>query len=318
MNTTLKHNFPFDPAYGYDLDQLLTVGAPVGPDDFVDFWKRTYQAARNTPTRMSWRPVSSPTPLVDLFEVEFDSLGGIRVGGWMSKPHDGAVTRGLVVGHGYGGREAPSTGWMPGVAAIFPCARGFHRSARAGLPNTAAWHVLHGIENRETYIHRGCAAEIWGAVTALIEAFPEVSSTVDYDGGSFGGGIGALMLPWENRIRRAFLDVPSFGNHPLRVTLPCVGSGAAVRLRYERNPEVLDVLAYFDAATAARHVRTSTMVGAALFDPGVPPPGQFAVYNALAGPKELFVRSAAHFSHPGEVAENQRLEVRKKLWFSSL
>ena len=317
MNTSLQHNFPFDPTYGYDLDRLLRVGAPAEPDDFVDFWRHTYEAARNTPLRMSWRPISSPTALVDLFEVEFDSLDGVRVGGWMSKPHDGAVTRGLVVGHGYGGREAPSTGWMPGVAAIFPCARGFHRSARADLPNTPAAHVVHGINSRETYIHRGCVADYWNAVTALLEAFPEVGPSVDYDGGSFGGGIGALMLPWDDRIQRAFLDVPSFGNHPLRVTLPCVGSGEAVRLHYERNPEVLKVLAYFDAATAARHVWTPTMMGAALFDPAVPPPGQFAVYNALSGPKELFVRRAAHFSHPDEAAENKRLEARKKLWFGT-
>ena len=46
---------------------------------------------------------------------------------------------------------------------------------------------------------------------------------------------------------------------------------------------------------------------AARFDPAVPPPGQFAVYNALAGPKELFVLRAGHFDHAGTIAEDRRL-----------
>ncbi|MEZ5583004.1 MAG: hypothetical protein R3F37_09785 [Candidatus Competibacteraceae bacterium] len=34
-----------------------------------------------------------------------------------------------------------------------------------------------------------------------------------------------------------------------------------------------------------------------MFDPAVPPPGQYAIYNALAGHKDLFVLQAGHFEH---------------------
>jgi len=170
-------------------------------------------------------------------------------------PADGKLVRGVVAGHGYGGRPAPDPSEPgPPAVSIYPCARGFDRSARADIPNHAAAHVRHGIGNRGTYVHRGCAADLWCAASALIELYPEIEGALHYTGFSFGGGIGALALPWDKRFRTAYLDVPSFGNHPLRVQLPSTGSGESVRLYYKRHPEVLEVLAYFDAATAARHI----------------------------------------------------------------
>jgi len=111
------------------------------------------------------------------------------------------------------------------------------------------------------------------------------------------------------------LQVPSFGNHPLRVTLPCVGSGEPVRSYYRRHPEVLEVLAYFDAATAARLIKIPVLGAPALFDPAVPPPGQFAVCNAFAGPKEIFVHTSGHYSSPDEMAENEELRKRLDRWW---
>ena len=77
------------------------------------------------------------------------------------------------------------------------------------------------------------------------------------------------------------------------------------------------MLAYYDAATASRHTRIPVLVGAALFDPAVPPPGQFAVYNALAGEKKLFVRDAAHFTWPEQPAEDARLRKELAAWFAA-
>jgi cephalosporin-C deacetylase len=177
-------------------------------------------------------------------------------------------------------------------------------------------HVLHGIESRETYIHGGCAADIWCAASALIEMVAEAAQRLDYIGGSFGGGIGALALPWEERFTAAHLAVPSFGNHPLRLTLPCVGSGESVRQHHTSHPELVEVLRYFDAAIAARHIKMPAQVAAALFDPAVPPPGQFAVYNAIPEPKELFVLAAGHFAHPDESLESERLTADLTRFFS--
>jgi cephalosporin-C deacetylase len=312
----LQHDFPFDPTYGYDEAALRQVGAPPGPPDLADFWRDLNARTRAIAPRATVRELTDDGRSdVITHEIDYDSLDGFRVGGWLTVPKRGEPQYGVVVGHGYGGREAPDYGPMfEHAVAIFPCARGFNRSARPDLPNTAAWHVLHGIESRHDYSHGKCAADLWAGINVLQEMFP-ATGPVHYVGSSFGGGIGAMALPWDDRFGRAFLEVPSFGNHPLRLTLPCNGSGEAVRTYHRRHPAVLDVLQYFDAATIARHARVPTLVAAALFDPAVPPPGQFAVYNALAGPKQLFVRTAGHVPYPQEAAELEAVSRQVVAWF---
>jgi cephalosporin-C deacetylase len=304
----MQHSFPFDPTYGYDEAALRSVGSPPAPADFESFWRDTYALAKNVPLNPARRLIRESRRM-KIYEVEFDAWhrdGPIRIGGWMTVPSELKVDSGIVVGHGYGGRAGPDLSpLIATAAAIYPCARGFNRSARMDIPNTADRHVMHGIESRETYLHRGCVVDLWAAAWALCDLEPKAADWLCYAGASFGGGIGALALPWEPLFKRAFLDVPSFGHHPLRLTMRCVGSGEAVR--QSGGEKHLPVLQYFDSATAAGHVRIPTLVAAALFDPAVPPPGQFAVHNCLAGPKSLFVRQAAHFDWAGQAAEDLEL-----------
>jgi cephalosporin-C deacetylase len=312
----MNHSFPFDPTYGYDLAALQQVAAPAEPEGFSSFWRSRYQQVRGIDPQMKRHEIAVETGR-RTFEIEFSSFDGFRVGGWVTLPQEGSPVRAMVVSHGYGGRDAPDTGPLyHQTAAIFPCARGFNRSARPDLPAESAAHVLWGIESKETYLVGLCAADLWMAVSALLSVTPNLSA-VDFMGESFGGGIGAMAVPWDDRFRRAYLHVPTFGNHPLRLTLPCVGSGEPVREYAAKHPQAKDVLAYFDAAIAARHIHIPTLVAAALFDPAVPPPGQFAVYNALSGQKKLFVRQAGHFSFPGEATEGASLLRTVRRWFAT-
>lgn len=312
------HDYPFDPGHGYDLDALLAVAAPEEPEDFAPFWRDLHAQARQVTVAPMIREIASPQPRTQVFEIAFTSVGGVRIGGWLTRPRDEPVECGAIVGHGYGGREAPDF-HLPfkRAALLFPCARGISRSARPDLSSNPPRHVLHGIRQREAYILGGCAADtVWCAASALLELFPMAARRLDYLGISFGGGVGALALPWDERFHRAHLNVPSFGHHPLRLNCPCVGSGEAVRAYQRRTGRALETLRYFDAAVAARHLRIPMHVAAALFDPAVPPPGQFAIYNALAGDRELFVLRAGHFDHPGAVAEEARLRDALAYFFN--
>jgi cephalosporin-C deacetylase len=311
----MHHSFPFDPTYGYDETALRKIAAPAAPSDFSSFWKQTYELAGTIPTRPARRLIRESSRM-KIYEVEFDAWSEpdpIRIGGWMTIPGDGIIQSGLVVGHGYGGRTGPELSpLVAGAAVIYPCARGFNRSARPEIPDVAERHVLHGIQSRETYVHRGCAIDLWAAAWAMLELEPATSDHLCFAGESFGGGIGALAIPWESRFKRAFLDYPSFGHHPLRLTMPCVGSGEAIR--QNGGEKHLPVLRYFDATTAATHMHIPVMVAAALFDPAVPPPGQFAVYNSLAGDKQLIVRQAAHFDWPGAADEDRDVKQQAANW----
>ncbi len=214
LSMTLVHDLPFDPTYGYTLETLLKVGVPKGPSDFEQFWRDTYAQTLAIPTEVEKRQIKPLEAHNDLYEIEYTSLAG-RVGGWLSIPKNGNVTGSMVIGHGYGGRDQQGTFPHDETLAILcPCARGFHRSKQPDIPDTGGRHVLHGIESKETYIHRFNVAELWSAATVLLELFPHTKDRLFYNGCSFGGGLGAMMLPWDSRITRGFLEVPSFGNHP--------------------------------------------------------------------------------------------------------
>ncbi|MBI3831178.1 MAG: acetylxylan esterase [Planctomycetes bacterium] len=312
----LPHHLTVNPTCGYALAELLKVRAPENPPaDFETFWRATYAQARAEEDRLdvARRLASQTIDGVRVSEMEYTSWDKVRVGGWLVEPPPGTPLRGLlVVGHGYGGRESPEYGWSrEGFAALYPCARGFHRSARPDIPNVGTRHVVHGISSRETYVLRGCVAELWHAASILIRLYPALEERLYYVGGSFGGGLGALMLPWDARFKRAHLGVPTFGHHPLRLRWPCTGSGEGVRHYAASHPEVIEVLRYYDSATAAESVRIPTQTHAALFDPVVIPPGQFAVANSLRAPgSEIVVIPSAHFDPQPPVLtqqENERL-----------
>nr|WSW67021.1 acetylxylan esterase [Streptomyces sp. NBC_00995] len=320
--TSYAHDFPFDPAYGHTLDELTAVPAPPAPDDFADFWRARYEAARAVATDPEKGPLEDERDGVRIHGVTYTSVGGVRLGGWLALPVEGEpVDHGFVIGHGYGGRQEPGPDVplpLPSSAAILPCVRGMGaRGLVAGIPEVSAGHVLHGIASRDTYVIGDCVADLWCAASALGELVPELTgpSRLGLLGESFGGGLGALALPWDDRFAAAQLTVPTFGNHPLRLTLPCAGSGEAVRGYHRGHPEVVEVLRYFDAATAAEFVERPTLVTAALFDPSVPPPGQFAVHNALAGERELLVLPAGHFTYDGLEQDEAGLVAARRAFF---
>ncbi|BBA35620.1 acetyl esterase [Methylocaldum marinum] len=315
----ISAKLPFDPTYGYTLESLLQIGCPDEPDDFAEFWESRYRRALSVVPDPELSRATEDHPEFDVYDVRYRSTGDFVIGGWLLKPKHGPIRRGLVVGHGYGGRDAPDFHLSVGEAAmLFPCFRGLSLSRDPRLPQNPARHVLHGIERCESYVLGGCVEDLWLAVSALLSVFPQIEGRIGYLGISFGGGIGALALPWEPRVRIAHLNVPTFGHHPLRLALPTLGSGEAVRRYERRHGHVLETLRYYDAACAARRIRIPVHVAAALSDPFVAPPGQFAIYNALPGPKRLFVLQAGHSDYPERTEQERELLEELGCFFESL
>ena len=297
----------------YSLGALL-VPTPEQPepDDFDRFWQSTF--AEFGTGAVAWRTVQErdATPTHRVTEIRFDSSADEPATAFVMVPHAAsAIRRGLVVGHGYGGRTGPDVERVPAdTAAIFPCAPGTHPDAPSRFPALPAEHVLAGIAHRDTYSLRFAAADVWRAATVLLDLAPPAAGALDFSGSSFGGGIGAMALPWDARFRRAALDVPSFGAHAIRLTRRCTGSGEAVRTHLRTHPEARSTLDYHDAATAARRLRIPVHVGATVLDPAVDPRGQFAVYHALSGPRRLTVRANGHIDGPeGRLADALALQA---------
>lgn len=314
-----EHDLSFDPTHGYSREQLLAIQPPRPCEGFEAFWRETHEQTMRVPLNLSLaRCDRFSDDQFEVFEVYYDSFEGFRVGGWLVTPRGARPGRGVVVSHGYGGRAQPDKEvYGPPAVMFFPCGRGFNLSARSDLPSVSSGHVVHGIEHRDTYLHRGCVADLWQAVSVLLAYDASLEGKIDFIGASFGGGMGALALPWESRYRKAMLEVPSFGHHPLRVTLRCLGSGDSVTKKVQQQPELLEtVLPYYDAAVAAGYIRQPVLVVPALFDPAVPPAGQFAVANVIPQPRKIHVIKAGHYEWPGLVECRREKAAVAMTWFS--
>jgi cephalosporin-C deacetylase len=313
------HSYAFDPGYDMDLAQLLAVAVPQPPADFADFWQQRYAAALAVSPCPRIKLVGSQYPHHAVYDLRYTSTDAVEIGGWLLVPNHVPVRRGIVFGHGYGGCELPQE-LLPveDAALLFPCFRGIGCSPVAGVSPDPNFHVLHHIQDRHRYILGGCVEDLWLAVSALLALFPEVTGQVAYSGISFGGGIGALAVPWDARVGRLHLHVPTFGHQALRLTLQSIGSAESVR-HFQRRCgfQLMNTLAYYDAASAARYLRIPVLVAAALFDPVVPPPGQFAIFNAIAEPlKRLFVLQSGHFDDAGQAQQLREMHQEVASFFS--
>jgi cephalosporin-C deacetylase len=289
-----------DGTYGYDLDALRAAPPVPPPAGFADLWRGWYAEARDVPADGA-RDGDDRRPR--------GPRGRARRGG---RPAAALVARAARPGPGTPRRGARARLRRPGrpvvragahdAAAIFPVARGLPTlSTGVAAPAVPGEHVLHGIAAVGTYALGRCAVDLWHAATALTAV---AGGLPLYDvGESFGGGVGALALPWDDRFVGATPVVPSFGQHDVRLTLPCEGSGEAVRHHVAAHPEAREVLRFFDASTAAGCVRVPVRAECARRDTVVPPPGRHAVADAVAAPLlELEVLPAGHAAAPGTAA----------------
>ncbi|MCF7985328.1 MAG: acetylxylan esterase [Thiohalocapsa sp.] len=317
--TPIAHEYPFDPSYGDDLDALLRIEPPPAPADFAANWQQRYRAALHVDPAPQLSRSADDRPGFVVHELAYSSTDDFPIRGWLLVPERKIPTRALIYGHGYGGIERPDF-TLPYDDAVYviPCFRGLCRSARAPISTDPWWHVLHDIDKPDRYILRGCVEDIWTAVSALLCLYPWLAGRIGYLGISFGGGVGALALAFEPRIARGHLNVPTFGHHPLRQTLPTTGSGASVQEFVREHVHTAVTLAGYDAAVAARHIAQPMHLALALFDPVVPPPGQFAIYNALPGERELFVLCAGHFAYPQQPRQERALLSELRRFFAPL
>jgi len=320
MSLPTDHPFDFDPTYGLGVDELRAIRPPQAPPDFDDFWRARNVGALGVNPQPQLRTSGSSHPNWRVHDIIYTSTDEFQIGGWLLLPREGTVKRGLVVGHGYGGRDQPDFDIpVKETAVLFPCFRGLSRSSRPPIPSDPTWHVLYDIDKPERYILGGCVEDLWLAVSVLTQLYPELDGRIGYCGASFGGGIGALAVAFDKRVDRGHLTVPTFGNMPLWLTLPTVGSGHFVQIYQKTHRDVLKTLRLFDAATAATRIEIPMLIAVARFDPAVAPPCQFSVANALPSSNhhETVILDAGHFDYPGSEEQYALLAEKVRRFFGA-
>jgi cephalosporin-C deacetylase len=313
-------DYHFDPTYGYSLAQLLAVKTPKEPKDFESFWQQRYELALTVDPQPHIEFLNADTQGWRVFDIGYSSTDDFPIRGWLLVPSNGVVRRGFIVGHGYGGRNEPDF-HLPfkDSVLLFICCRGLARSSQPSISSEPQWHVLHGIDRKDHYILGGCVEDLWIAATVMLQLFPSLAGHLGYLGISFGGGIGALGLAWESRINKAHFNVPTFGHQPLRLRLATHGSANSVQQYYQKHKkQTLTVLRYYDAALAAKRIAIPIHCACAISDPCVAPPGQFAIYNALSGEKQLYVLDAGHHNYSTQAQQERELIGELDTFFATL
>ena len=288
----ITHAFPFDPTNGHTLEQLLAIRNKSEPEGFREFWEENYRLTRAMkPTYFIEREIWSPNPGERIYRIRVKNWDNTEFVMTIARPEKSPG--GLVIGQGYGNPAGPMTSEF-GLTTAFACVRGLGLSQCKDIPWISSKHVLHGIQSKETYILRGVISDLWMTASVLLDMFPDTADNLNYRGGSMGGGMGALLLPWDSRFKAAWLDVPTFGAE-IRFDYRSDGSGEACRKYLMDHPEARQVLAWFDASVSASYIRIPVCVSPAGFDPVVAPVGQFSIANAIPEQyKTLFVRETGH------------------------
>ncbi|GDY27873.1 deacetylase [Agarivorans sp. Toyoura001] len=320
MPCKLKHNFEFEPDYGYKLVQLKALHPNDKPRGFKGFWQGKYQQALQIKSHVSIENSHKTVNNWRIFKCFYNSTKHLRCGAWLLLPSSGVVDSAIISAHGYGGIEQVDCAiTLNNTAVLMPCSRGIGLSPKPPISDNPMWHVLHNIQDKQRYVIGGCVQDLWCGVSALLDLFPQVNRKLGLIGSSFGGGLGIFASAFDSRIQRAHFHVPTFGNVPLRLKLPTLGSGAALASFYQQQPKLaLSTLRYFDSATAATYLRCPSHWALALFDPHVAPPGQFTAYNQAPQPKQLFVLSAGHFDYPEKQTQQQQLNQQLASYFAEL
>jgi cephalosporin-C deacetylase len=320
MSIFTDEAYDFDPGYGLGIEALLAIEPPPAPAGFDDYWRVRHARATGVDPKPRLGESKASHPNWHVHDIVYSSTDGFQIGGWLLLPRAGTVTRGLVVGHGYGGRDQPDFDIpVTDTAVLFLCFRGLSRSRRPPISSDPAWHVLHDIDKPDRYILGGCVQDLWVAVSVLTQLYPALVGRIGYSGVSFGGGIGALAIAFDPRIDRGHLVVPTFGNMPLWLTLPTTGSGDAVRNYRKTHPDVLNTMRFFDSASAAARIAIPMLVAVARYDPVVAPPCQFSVANALSPSNhhEIFILDAGHVDYPGSEAQHTLLMEKVRRFFGT-
>jgi cephalosporin-C deacetylase len=286
----------------------------VRPADFDAFWAEIMAAAAGIPLNPSIERVAlRSTADVEVFEIGYDSLGGVRIAGWYCVPSRiPPPYPGLLIVPGYISEPTLPTSWAKqGYAAVGVAPRGKLRSNRQynpGYPGLLVDNIL----DRNTYAYRGFYVDAARAVDFLLDR-PEVDRRrIGVHGSSQGGALTLTTAALRSDVIACgaagapylcgFMDAAR-----LTHSYPYEEINEYLRLYPEREQAVRETLNYFDGINFAPLIRCPMQINIGLRDDVCPPETGFAVYDALQCEKVLHpYEGCAHDA--GEYWEARRIE----------
>ena len=285
------------------------------PDDFDEFWSGVVDQAAATPLE----PELVEVPLrssddVEVFEVFYDSLNGVRISAWYCLPrrHEEPLAVVLVL-PGYQSEPPIAKEWARlGYASLSVSPRGKRRSSSQFNPGYPGL-LTHNIVDRNTYSYRGFYVDAWRGVDFLLTR-PEIDpSRIGLTGSSQGGGLTITTAAMRQEVKAAAAGAPFLcgfmDSIALTDTYPYYEIVEYLRLHPEQADEVERTLAYFDGINFAGKIRCPIIVNIGLQDTTCPPETGYTVFEAIGSedkvlyPYDGYGHDAGVYLHGGIIQE---------------
>ncbi len=287
------------------------------PADFDQFWNRLLDEVAELPRDMRLEPVDYPARGARVYRATFAGVGGGSIAGWYMTPQGSGPFPGLAVYHGYSGLRGEPWGYLPWIAQGYAVLAvdvrdqaGESTDPRPGTGERARGWMTQGINSPESYYYR----DVYGDVAQTVEvlaARPEVDARrIAATGVSQGGGLTLVAAALSPRVMAAAPDIPFLCHFRRAVDVsnayPYLEFDDYLQRHPDREETMWRTLTYFDVLHFADRIRCPILMSVGLRDLVCPPSTVYAVYNHLAGPKELAVYPAHAHTVP-DVHNTRRL-----------
>ena len=244
------------------------------PPGFLDFWGTTATELAAIAPEADIVRVQAPDEDLELLEVTYSSLDGVRIRGYLLRPVRGWQGPLVVHAHGYEDRYELQVEWARrGLSVLGFDVRGSGRSA-AAVSVSRDGYLLTGIESPTTSILRGAVADFLQSVRVARELLDGESTTVGYYGFSFGGALALMAGAMSRDADFVVLGQPTFGWNEERRRLALGGSALQLKRFVEkfrwRHDDVTATLEFFDTVHFAPLIEAPALVGIGLDDDVVP------------------------------------------------
>ena len=283
------------------------------PADFEEFWNAQKAELAKSPLDAKIEPVAQDNASIELFEVSFANINGLRSHGYLAKPK-GATSLPIMIsqpGMGVHPNGLKESRWVIGNASLGFLALDMsaHDMPLERTPDDEArWKKFMGYpyigsDDRMTYYYRQ-------VFLGMIRAIDYMTSRPDWNhkaiissGGSQGGGLALIAAALDPRVTAVVSIAPALGEH----TGPLYGRPDAApnnlimgRDKKTPDPKIIAATAYYDTVNFARFVKVPVLMSSGLIDTACPAMTVLSIYNTLNCPKQIdLVPLLGHNRGPG-------------------
>jgi cephalosporin-C deacetylase len=295
------------PMIDMPLDELkLYQGSSPCPADFDAYWERALEEMRGTKPNLEFIPAGFTSPVAECFDMYFTGVGGARIHAKYLRPgKQTARAPAALKFHGYSLNAGDWFDLLPYAASGFHVAAldcrgqgGYSEDVGGVVGNTLQGHIIRGLDDEpDKLLFRSVFLDT-AQLAGIIMAMPEVDeSRVGAFGGSQGGGLTLACAALEPRINRLAPLYPFLSDYR-RVWKMDLAKTAYLELAqhfrrfdpmHQRENEIFTRLGYIDVQNLAARIRGKVQMTTGLMDETCPPSTQFAAYNKIVSPKEVFV-----------------------------